>query len=371
MASAPNALQILAQFQKSFGQDIGQVGMSYLDVPRLPFGIFPVDLALGGGIPMSKLSILFGPESSNKTNMVLRLMRMAQLIYPDKKCVMVDAEHALEPTWATRMGVDLSRLIYLQPEYAEQAVDLVEGFLYAPDVSMVALDSIAALITNNEVQSSAEKAVVGGNSNVVGRLIRKAIHALGAARRASVDGVSPPLVCVNQIRTKIGVMFGDPETTPGGWAPRFASACTLRVYGKNELDKKINPAMPAFKTVNVVIRKWKMPILQVNAMYRMQMLDFGGYGPGHVEDYATLVAYMKEYGYLAKAANGWALGEDIFPTLSDIRGYLEANPTILQEYKDVLIEEALQSHAQGPSDGLAEAGAEIDADAAAAELAAA
>lgn len=341
----PNSTQLVAKLHKEFGAEIGGLGDKYVNQPRLPFGIFPLDLAMGGGIPLGKMGIIFGPESSNKTNKALKLIVMAQLLFSDKKAVFIDAEQAFDPVWATKMGVDLDRLIVMHPDFAEQAIDMVEAFLYAPDVSIVVLDSIAALVTANEVASSAEKAAVGGASAVIGKMIRKAILAMGQARKTNPDGVAPAFVCINQIRHKIGVMFGDPETMPGGNAPKFAAAWILRSYGKNIVENKINPAMPAFKECSLIIRKWKFPILQVNAKYRMQMLQFDGNTYGHVEDWNTMSTFLKELDYLSKvpgSAGGWLLCGEHYPTLVDIKTRLATDATFTANLKEAIITEMVE-----------------------------
>lgn len=344
--SKPDTTAILAKLHKDFGAEIGGLGDKYVNLPRLPFDIFPLDLALGGGIPWGKLTEIYGPESSNKTNKVYRLIRSAQRMYPHKRCVIVDAEQSHDNEWAAKMGVDVDNLIVLRPDFAEQAVDFVEAFLYAPDVSLVALDSVAALITANEVASSADKQVVGGNSAVVGRMIRKAVLAMGQARKQNPENFAPAFVCINQIRHKIGVMFGDPETTPGGNALRFAAACRIRTYGKNVVEKKIDPAMPCYKDCNIIVRKWKFPILQVNAQYRMQMLKFGGNSYGHVEDFNTVATFLKECDYLTKGQGGsWVLSGEVFPTLAAIRMHLESDPDAMASYKAAIIAELVDQGA--------------------------
>jgi len=349
--SGPSAAQVLAKFKKDYGAEIGEFGDEYHDLPRLPTGIFPLDLALGGGLPMGKMSIPYGPESSNKTNLALSTIKTGQLLYPDKKAVFIDAENALDKTWAKKLGVDLDRMITIHPDYAEQAVDIVEAFLHAPDVFTVVLDSIPALITQNEIESSADKQVVAGNSQVIGRMVRKAVHAFGVTRKKNPNGFSPALICINQIRHKIGVMFGDPETFPGGNALRFASSCTLRCYGKNIVDKKINDVMPAAKECSIILKKWKMPILQVNAKYTMNMLALGDLPVGHVEDWNTIYAFLKELGYIDKAKGGYLMFGETYSTIDAMKTKLYSNPKLLMETKRTIIAEMMQAGAIAATTG--------------------
>lgn len=338
-----NCDEILKKVKKEYGESIATRGSDeYVDTPRIPTGIFPFDLASGGGFPMGRVSVVFGPESSNKTNLVLKAIGEGQKIYVGKKAVFVDAEHGYDKEWAQKMGVDVDNLIVIHPEYAEQAVDMIEAFLYADDVFVVALDSIAALSTQNEIESSAEKASVGGASLVIGKLFKKATVSFNRMRN---QGKMPPaFIGINQIRHKIGVMFGDPETMPGGNAVKFASSFTVRLYGKNVMDKKLHPAMPAYKEVSVIIRKWKMPILSVNATFTMQMIDGNGRFPGHVEDWNTISSYLKDLEYLTKGekGQGWIMFGEHYKTLDECRTALYEDMEVLMEAKAQIIQEMLQ-----------------------------
>lgn len=340
--------EILKKLKKDYGNSIAGMGSeSLVNTPRLPTGIFPFDLASGGGFPMGRVSVVYGPESSNKTNVVLKAIGQGQRLYPDKQAVFVDAESAFDPDWATLMGVDVSKLIVVTPEYAEQAVDMIEAFLYAEDVFVVALDSIAALSTQNEIESSAEKAAVGGASLVIGKLFKKATVSFNRMRN---QGHMPPaFIGINQIRHKIGVMYGDPETMPGGNAIKFASSFTVRLYGKNILEKKINPTMPAYKETNIIIKKWKMPILSVNAQFLMQMLEADGKHPGHVEDWNTVSNYLKELDYLGKAdKGGWNMFGQVYKTLEECKQALYSAPDMLAETKATIISELISNGGIAP-----------------------
>lgn len=238
-----DAAEIMAKMQKEYGQSSAKKGNDqYVDTPRLPTGIFPLDLASGGGFPMGRVSLVYGPESSGKTNITLKAIGQGQIKFPDKVAVFVDAEGSYDPDWATLMGVDTSRLIVMSPEYAEQAVDMVEGFLYAKDVFAVVLDSVAALTTQNEVESSAEKAAVGGASAVVGKMFRKATVSFNRMRN---QGLMPPaFIGINQIRHKIGVMFGNPECLHADTLVNFVDGRSIPI--RKVVEEKIDAPIWAF-----------------------------------------------------------------------------------------------------------------------------
>lgn len=335
-----SAAEIMKAMQKEHGALVAKNGdENYITVERIPTGIFPLDLVLGGGFPMGRVSIVYGVESSNKTNICLKAIGVAQKIMPDKKAVFVDAEGAYDKKWATKMGVDVEKLIVVTPEYAEQAVDIIEAFLYATDVSMVVLDSIAALSSQNEIESSAEKMSVGGASLIIGKMFKKATVSFNRMRN---QGLQPPaLIGINQIRFKIGVMFGDPETQPGGNALKFASSMTIRCYGKNELDKKIHPVLPAYKVTSVIVKKWKVEVLATNAEFRMQMIDTADNKAGFVSDWNTLANYLKELDYLVKSKAGWDFNGKTYKILDEIKAELYADPVLLNNTKQSIIVDML------------------------------
>lgn len=235
-----SAKELMSKLKKEHGASVVTVGADgFVDYPRIPTGIFPLDLATGGGIPLGKCTVIYGMESSNKTNVTLKCIAEGQRMYPDKFAVFIDAENSLDTKWAEKLGVDVSRIMVVHPDYAEQAVDMIETFLYADDVFMVVLDSIAALTTQNEIESSAEKAVVGGASLVVGKLYRKVTV---AQNQMSKSGKIPPaFVAINQVRTKIGVMFGDPECLRGDTLINFAdgSSHTIEEVVNEKIDKPV------------------------------------------------------------------------------------------------------------------------------------
>lgn len=287
---------------------------------------------------------------NHNTNIVLGAIREAQMKWPDKSVAFVDAENALDRKWAATLGVDNDRLIVLYPEYAEQAVDIIESFIFAEDISLIVLDSIAALVTSNEVESSAEKVAVGGASLIIGKLYRKVVAAYTKMRNGGNE--APAFIAINQIRTKIGVMFGNPETMPGGNPPKFASSMTLRVYGKNVMEPKLSTVMPAYKEVECVIQKWKCPILAIKAAYSMQMIQALGNSPGYINDWNTVSTYMRELDYLSKAPKGgWQMNGGIYPTLDACKAALYGDLEALADMKSTIIAELVTKGASYESTG--------------------
>ena len=333
---------LLKQFQKDKGEKVGSFGGALVNSDRIPTGIFPLDLALGGGIPRGKCTIIYGPESSNKTNIALLAIAQHQRMFPLLFCVFFDIEHSFDPAWARLLGVDTDKLLVISPEYAEQAVDMIESFLYADDCGMVVIDSLAALVTTSELEASAERANVGGASLVIGKLTRKTNVALAAAAKKELY---PTLVYINQISYKIGVMFGDPETMPGGKKPLFQASLILRCYGKNKMDPKVSSVMPVLKEVSFILKKWKVPVLAASGKFEMATMAYDGLQIGQCDDMNTVSAYLKSFGQFEKAdkGKGWIICGEPYATIQPFTTKLYTDPAFGAQVRSSIITRMIAS----------------------------
>jgi recombination protein RecA len=212
----------LGQIEKTFGAGaIMKLGEgSHLVVEGISSGALSLDLALGGkGLPRGRIVELFGPESSGKTTIALQAVANAQKA--GGVAAFVDAEHALDPSWCKRLGVDIEGLLVSQPSSAEEALQIAEMLVLSNAVDIVVIDSVAALVPRAEIEGEIGDSFVGLQARLMSQALRKLTG--GVARSKCV------LVFINQIREKIGVMFGSPETTPGGRALKFYSSCRIDV----------------------------------------------------------------------------------------------------------------------------------------------
>lgn len=333
-----NVAGMLKQFQKDYGDKVGSYGGDYSEATRIPTGFFAFDMATGGGIPRGRCSIIYGPESSGKTNLALRSVANHQRMYTKLTCVYVDLENSFDPKWAEAMGVDTKKLVVIRPDYAEQVVDIVEALLHTSDVGLVVVDSLAAMVTTQETNNSAEKAVVGGAGLVIGKLVRKTTLALS---RADKEGRSPTLIYINQIRFKVGVMFGDPETMPGGKAPGYQASLIVRTYGKNIMDSKVNKVMPVRKQTQFVVKKWKVPIIATHGMYEMACYEHNGMGIGQTDDWKTMSGYAEQYGLIEKADKGYKVADKTYNTQKALKEGVLSDPELYAGMKQLVIERAL------------------------------
>jgi len=325
--------QLVNELKKDYPKSISIGGSGFKEAERLRTNIFAFDLTTGGGFPKGRISVLYGPESSLKTSLAMAAISQSQV--EGKATAFIDVEAAYDNEWAECLGVDNSKLIYVSPDHAEEAVDLAEQLLYADDIGVVVLDSIAALITTKEVESSADKAAVGNAGLLASKFYRKATLAMSRAKKA---GRFPVLLCINQIRYKIGVMYGNPETQPGGMAFKYASSLTIRLSAADEYEPKIHGTLPAFKTCKGVIKKNKIPILGRAFEFRLNLVDNDGYGMGKVDDRATVLHYAKEYELLKKTKTGYTFRHQEFKTQKELVKLWKDEPVFMEQSKKYLVD---------------------------------
>ncbi len=212
----------LAQIDQAFGK--GSIMRldeeAYNNIPGISTGALSLDLALGGkGIPRGRIVEIFGPESSGKTTLALTVLAHAQKA--NGVAAFIDAEHALDPSWARKIGVNIDDLLVSQPDTGEQALEICELLVRSNAVDVIVVDSVAALIPRAEIEGEMGDTVVGLQARLMSQAMRKLT---GVIARSSCT-----VIFINQIREKIGVMFGSPETTPGGRALKFYSSVRLDI----------------------------------------------------------------------------------------------------------------------------------------------
>jgi recombination protein RecA len=212
--------QVIAQIEKQYGRGaIMQMDEhSYAKIEGIGTGSLSLDIALGGaGIPRGRATELFGPESSGKTTLALHVIASAQKA--GGVAAFIDAEHALDTTWAKKLGVDISSLLISQPDTGEQALDITQMLVESNSVDVIVIDSVAALTPKAEIEGEMGDTHVGLQARLMSQAMRKLTAIISKSKTA--------LIFINQIRMKIGVMFGNPETTPGGRALKFYSSVRI------------------------------------------------------------------------------------------------------------------------------------------------
>ena len=248
-------LQTLQQMEKQFGKGaVLQLGSrNALPVNVIPTGALSLDAALGvGGFPRGRVIEVFGPESSGKTTLALHLIAQAQA--EGGTAAFIDAEHALDPTYARALGVDIDNLLISQPDYGEQALEITGALIASNVVDVLVVDSVAALVPKAEFEGEMGDSFMGLHARLMSQAMRKLTAALSRANAC--------LIFINQIREKIGVVFGNPETTTGGRALKFYSS--VRIEGRRISAIKDGDKVVGNRTkIKVVKNKVAAPFREV------------------------------------------------------------------------------------------------------------
>ncbi|MBN2021445.1 MAG: recombinase RecA [Pirellulales bacterium] len=226
----PTLKHTVAQIEKEFGEGaIMALGSETpTSIPGISTGSLSLDIALGGqGIPRGRVAEIFGPESSGKTTLALHVVANAQRA--GGIAAFVDAEHALDPTWAKKLGVDLETLLVSQPGSGEEAMHITEMLIKSNAVDVIVVDSVAALVPRKELEGEIGDSHVGLQARLMSQSMRKLTGVISKSKTM--------VIFINQIREKIGVMFGSPETTPGGRALKFYATCRIDVRRIGQLKE--------------------------------------------------------------------------------------------------------------------------------------
>lgn len=223
MMDKKKALEMaLNQIEKQFGKGaVMKLGENaHLSVEVIPTGAIGLDIALGvGGVPRGRVVEIFGPESSGKTTVALHIIAEAQKAGGD--AAFIDAEHALDPAYAKRLGVDIDNLIVSQPDTGEQALEIAEALVRSGAIDVIVIDSVAALVPKAEIDGEMGDTHVGMQARLMSQALRKLAGVISKSNTTAIF--------INQLREKVGIMFGNPETTPGGRALKFYSSVRLDV----------------------------------------------------------------------------------------------------------------------------------------------
>lgn len=243
--------QIERQFGKGSIMKLGEAG-DKLNIEVIPTGAISLDIALGvGGIPRGRIIEIFGPESSGKTTVALHIIAEAQKV--GGIAAFIDAEHALDPTYAKNLGVDIDNLLISQPDTGEQALEIAEALVRSSAVDVVVVDSVAALVPKAELDGEMGDMHVGLQARLMSQALRKLAGAISKSKTS--------VIFINQLREKVGIMFGNPETTPGGRALKFYSTVRLEVK-RTESLKQGNDIMGNITRIKVVKNKVAPPFKQ-------------------------------------------------------------------------------------------------------------
>jgi len=314
----------ISQIDQNFGKgSVMKLGQQQaLDIESVSTGSLSLDLALGiGGLPKGRIIEVYGPESSGKTTLALQVLAEAQ-----KKggiCAFIDAEHALDPIYAKKLGVKTSELLISQPDTGEQALEIADTLIKSGSISVIVIDSVAALTPKAELEGEMGDHHVGLQSRLMSQALRKIT--------GSVSKSNTMVIFINQIRMKIGVMFGSPETTSGGNALKFYSSVRMdirRIGAIKDKDEIIGNSTRVKIVKNKVAPPFK--VVEFDLMY----------GKG-ISKTGELVDLGAKAGVVEKSGAWYAYkGEKIGQGRENAKIYLEQNPKIAEEIEKVIRDQA-------------------------------
>lgn len=252
LKSVDNAI---TQIQRQFGKgSIMRLGSTEREnIPVIPTGILSIDLALGvGGLPRGRVTEIYGPEASGKTTLALHVIAEAQR--RGGNVAFIDAEHALDTAYAERLGVDVDNLLISQPDFGEQALEIAEILIRSGGIDVVVIDSVAALVPKSELEGEMGMATMGMQARLMSQALRKLTAILNKSKTLCIF--------TNQIREKLGVMFGNPETTPGGKALKFYASVRLDIRRRDIIKDSTGGMLGNRTKVKVVKNKVAPPFAE-------------------------------------------------------------------------------------------------------------
>ena len=315
----------LVHIEKQFGKgSVMKLGQdAVVNVPAIPTGSLTLDVALGvGGVPRGRVIEIFGPESSGKTTVALHIIAEAQ-----KRggfAAFIDAEHALDPQYATNLGVNLDELLVSQPDTGEQALEIAEALVRSNAIDVLVIDSVAALVPRAEIEGEMGDSHVGLQARLMSQALRKLSGVISKSKTSAVF--------INQIREKVGVMFGNPEVTPGGRALKFYSSVRMDVRRIESLKAGSDQIIGNRTRVKVVKNKVAPP-------FKMAEFDIL-YGKG-VSFEGSLIDLGLEHNVISKSGAWYSYGEErLGQGRENVREYLLGNLDMRYEIENKVREAA-------------------------------
>jgi len=318
--------QAMRQIEKDFGKgSIMKLGeaAAKMNVEVIPTGALALDIALGvGGVPRGRVVEIYGPESSGKTTVALHMIAQAQKM--GGFAAFIDAEHALDPAYAKNLGVDIDNLLISQPDHGEQALEIADALVRSGAIDIIVIDSVAALVPKAEIEGEMGDSHVGLQARLMSQALRKLTGIISKSRTTAIF--------INQIREKVGVMFGNPETTTGGRALKFYATIRLEVR-KTESLKQGNDIVGSRTRVKVVKNKVAPPFKQA---------DFDiMYGEG-ISREGSLVDMGTELEIISKSGAWYSFGSHrLGQGRENVKEFLKENVTVANEIENKIRETLL------------------------------
>lgn len=314
----------LSQIEKSFGKgSIMKLGeQEGIEIPSISTGSLGLDIALGiGGLPRGRIVEIYGPESSGKTTLTLHVVAEAQKA--GGTCAFVDAEHALDPAYAKRIGVDIDNLIISQPDSGEQALEIADTLVRSGAVDVLVVDSVAALVPKAELEGDMGDQHMGLQARLMSQALRKLT--------ASVSKSNALVIFINQIRMKIGVMFGNPETTTGGNALKFYSSVRMDIRRVGSIKEK----------ENIIGNETRVKIVKNKVAPPFKTVDFDIMYNFGISREGEIIELGVQAGIIEKSGSWYSYNsERIGQGKENARQWLKDNPKVAQDLIKKIMEKS-------------------------------
>jgi recombination protein RecA len=305
----------MEQITKAYGDGaIMKMGeRADMDIEVVPTGSLPLDIALGiGGLPRGRVTEIFGPEASGKTTICLHTIAEVQKM--GGTAAFIDAEHALEPTRAATVGVNLDNLLISQPDNGEQALEIVETLVRSNAVDVIVVDSVAALVPKAEIEGEMGDSMVGVQARLMSQALRKLTGAINKSKSV--------VIFTNQLRQKIGVMFGNPETTPGGLALKFYSSIRIDVRKIANIKTSAGESIGSQHRARIVKNKVAPPFKEA---------EFDIMNTEGISNTGSLVDLGVTHGFVVKSGAFFKIGDQNLQGREAAKKYLKDNPKIAKD----------------------------------------
>lgn len=322
----------MEQITKAYGDGaIMKMGeRTDMDIEVIPTGCLPLDIALGvGGLPRGRITEIFGPEASGKTTLSLHVIAEAQKL--GGTAAFIDAEHALEPTRAATVGVDLNNLLISQPDNGEQALEIVETLVRSNAVDIIVVDSVAALVPKAEIEGEMGDSMMGVQARLMSQALRKLTGAISKSKAV--------VIFTNQLRQKIGIMFGNPETTPGGLALKFYSSVRIDVRKIANIKTTGGESIGSQHRARIVKNKVAPPFKEA---------EFDIMNTEGISTTGSLVDLAVNYGLIIKSGAFFKIGDQNIQGREGAKKYLKDNPKIVKDLEKQIWQK-VRSQTQGDS----------------------